>query len=113
MVLNLTSEIGNVLTARGFEIAHLKLLGQTLENAAVANRVSSASAAELSLASQIKTTQADLLVNARVAAEPDDMVEIVNAAASKIMGEIKVKLEVKNVQSFRPGKPEPTHRVSD
>ena len=29
------------------------------------------------------------------------------------MGEIKVKLEVKNVQSFRPGKPEPTHRVSD
>ena len=113
VVLNLTSEIGNVLTARGFEIAHLKLLGQTLENAAVANRVSSASAAELSLASQIKTTQADLLVNARVAAEPDDMVEIVNAAASKIMGEIKVKLEVKNVQSFRPGKPEPTHRVSD
>lgn len=113
LVLKLTSKIGDELTASGYEIAHLKVLGQTIENAAVANRVSSSSDAELSLASDIKTVKADLLVNARVAADPDAMVAIVNQAAIEVGGELQLVLEVKNVQSFRPAKPEPTHRIVD
>ena len=113
LVLDLTTRIGNQLTEQGFEIAHLKVLGQTIENAAVANRVSSSSEAELSLASDIKTTKADLLVNARVAADPDAMVAVVNEAAKEIEAELRVDLAVKNVQSFRPAKPEPTHRIVD
>lgn len=113
LVLALTSEIGKRLVEQGFEVAHLKLLGQTLENAAVANMVSSFMEAELSLASQIQTQRAELLVNARVAADPNNLVAIVDAAAICIGGQFNVQLDVGNVQSFRPAKPEPTHRIGN
>ena len=113
LVLGLTGEIGKRLVKNGFEVAHLKLLGQTIENAAVGNMVSSGMDAELSLASQIRTTSAELLVNARVAADPESLVEIVKVAAGKIGEQLQVRLTVGNIQSFRPAKPEPTHRIGN
>ena len=112
LVLALTTTIGKLLSSE-CEIAHLKILGQTIQNAAVANLVSSSGIAELSLASQIKTEAAELLVNARVAADPDNMVRIVTTAAETIGVEMGVRMNVQNVQSFRPAKPEPTHRFSN
>ena len=111
LVLRLTQSIGDKLLAAECETAHLKLLGQTIENAAVANLVSSGTEAELSLASEIKTVEAELLVNARVAADPKLMVQLVNDACKQLGDELEVSLSVGNVQSFRPAKPEPTHRI--
>ena len=111
VVLALVKSVGEQLTDAGFETAHLKVLGQTIENAAVANLVSSGEAAELSLASEIKTTAAELLVNARVAADPDKLVESVKTACQRVGQTQGIKLTVSNIQSFRPAKPEPTHRV--
>ena len=93
------------------EVAHLKVLGQTLNDAAVANLVGSEVESELSLASEIKTQAADLLVNARVAASPDELEVIVESVTSRLAGELQIELTVGNMQSFRPGKPEPTHRA--
>ena len=111
MVLEMTREIGNRLVAKGFEVAHLKLLGQTLENTAVANLVSSGVEAELSLASQIRTEKAEFLVNARVAGDPEILVEVVKSVASEISVTRAMTLNVGSVQSFRPAKPVPTHRI--
>ena len=110
VVLKLVTQIGQRLSDAGHEIAHLKVLGQTLNDAAVANLVGSGIDAELSLASEIKPTQADLLVNARVAVEPDRLREITLDATQQLAAELHVTLLVGNIQSFRPGKPEPTHR---
>ena len=110
VVLKLVGQIGANLADAGHEVAHLKVLGQTLNDAAVANLVGSSVAAELSLASEIKTTSADLLINARVAVDPDHLRTIVLSVTEQLASELNVKLTVGNIQSFRPGKPEPTHR---
>ena len=110
VVLKLVEQIGSSLAAADHEVAHLKVLGQTLNDAAVANLVGSSVEAELSLASEIKPTSADLLVNARVAVDPDQLSEIVQSVTKKLASELNMTLTVGNIQSFRPGKPEPTHR---
>lgn len=111
LVLDLVKRIGHQLYEEGAEVAHLKILGQTLHDSAVANLVGSGVDAELSLASEIKTQSADILVNARVATSPESLESIVRRVTSKLETERGVRLEVGNMQSFRPGKPEPTHRV--
>ena len=110
VVLAIISEIGSRLIEAKCEIAHLKALGQTMTEASVANIVDSSSEAELSLASEIKATAADLLVNARVAASPEQLTEFVESACAEVGKQLSVKLTVGGVQSFRPGRPEPTHR---
>ena len=98
------------LTDQECEVAHLKVLGQTLNDAAVANVVGGGSQAELSLASEIKTLNAELLVNARVAADPELLESIVHAAAGDVQQSLAVSLNVGEIQRFRPAPPQPTHR---
>ncbi len=112
LVLRIVDDVSKGLEGSGSEIAHLKVLGQTLNDSAVANRVGSASETELSLASEIKTLSADLLVNARVASSPELLESIVSQVASALASELNIVLAVGQMQSFRPGKPEPTHRAS-
>ena len=97
------------LTDEDCEVAHLKVLGQTLNDAAVANVVGGGSKPELSLASEIKTLNAELLVNARVAADPELLESIVIAAAVDVQQSLGVLLTVGNIQRFRPAPPQPTH----
>jgi Ni2+-binding GTPase involved in maturation of urease and hydrogenase len=111
VVLAFVREIGTRLVNQSAEVAHLKVLGQTLENSAVANMVSSDGIAEISLASEIKTEAAELLVNARIATSPEKLSEIVNAVAGDLQASMPVSFSIGEMQSFRPGKPEPTHRM--
>lgn len=112
VVLSVVQGVGTALSDSGCEIAHLKVLGQTMHDAAVANLVASSVESELSLASEIQTQAAELLVNARVAASPEDLEAIVASVAQQLASEYDLELTVGNMQSFRPGKPEPTHRAS-
>jgi len=110
-VLAFVRDIGSKLSEQDAEVAHLKVLGQTLENSAIANMVSSDGLAEISLASEIKTASAELLVNARVATAPETLSEIVNSVAKELQASLPVSFSIGEMQSFRPGKPEPTHRL--
>jgi len=110
-VLAFVRDIGIELVKTGAEIAHLKVLGQTLENSSIANLVSSDGVAELSLASEINTNSAELLVNARVAADPETLESIVKTVAAELQQALPIQFSIGAMQSFRPGKPEPTHRV--
>ena len=112
LVLSLVAGIGKRLAAENAEVAHLKVMGQTLNDNAIANLVSSTTESELSLASEIKTQKADLLVNARVAASPEQLEAAVRAETQQLSEQMGLQLEVGNMQSFRPGKPEPTHRAT-
>jgi len=112
LVLRMVEEIGSELKKEECEVAHLKVLGQTMNDSAVANLVGSAVDSELSLASEINTQAADLLVNARVAASPELLQSIVEKVTLSLSQQMGIKLTVGNMQSFRPGKPEPTHRAT-
>ncbi len=109
LTLKLVQSIADQLAADECEVAHLKVLGQTLSDTAVANLVGGDSRPELSLASEIKTGSADVLVNARVAADPELLAEMVQSSAAAVAGELGISLEVGNIQRFRPAPPQPTH----
>lgn len=113
LTLGLVETIGSEINELRCEVAHLKVMGQTMHDAAVANLVNSGGISELSLASDIQTQRAELLVNARVAASPMQLEESVRNAVRTIGQKFGVNLRLSNVQSFRPGKPTPTHRVAN
>ena len=106
LVLNVVDTVAQNLLAVGCEPAHLKVLGQ----AGIANLVSSDSPAELSLESGIKTSAVELIVNARVAADPNQLEAEVTRALETCASRIGVEVKVHGIQRFRPGRPVPTHR---
>lgn len=111
LVLRLVSTLKNSLQTANGEAAHLKVLGQSGELMAIANLVSSDVDAELSLASEIETRQADLIVNARVAIAPELLERVVGEAVEQVAAELGITATITNMQRFRPGRPTPTHRL--
>ena len=111
LVLRVVSVLRDALEQANAEPAHLKVLGQFGDNTAIANLVGSEVEPELSLASEIGTASADLIVNARVAVDPLDLESLVNSAVSQIAREFNVTAAISGMQRFRPGRPTPTHRL--
>jgi G3E family GTPase len=107
----LVSSLQAQLTAEQAEIAHLKAIGMADGNYAVANSVSSFTECELSLASQAAVTQAEVVVNARVAVAPERLEQVVRAQIAAICQQFSGTATVETLQSFRPGRPVPTHRI--
>jgi Ni2+-binding GTPase involved in maturation of urease and hydrogenase len=94
------------------EVAHLKVIGLADGSFGVANLVSSDSRPELSLPSRAEVREAQLIVNARVAAEPERIEQEVRQAVAAACGARGASAEPGAVQSFRPGRPQPTHRYA-
>lgn len=95
----------------GGEVAHLKLIGMDdAGNFAVGNAVSSDTEPKLSLASGLSLTEADLIVNARVAMDPAALESEVRKAVEGRCRALGATPEFRTSQSLRPGRPVPTHR---
>lgn len=94
------------------EPAHLKVLAAADDATAIANLVSSDSQAELSRTSGVFATAAELTVNARVAMAPERLSELVQNAVQSLGVERQLLCRVTHLQSFRPGRPVPTHRMA-
>jgi hypothetical protein len=97
--------------AHGGEVAHLKVIG-TDEGGAfgVANLVSSDEKPVLSLPSNIQTRSVDVIVNARIAIDPDILEADVKKIVNVVCGELSLQATFRKSQSLRPGRPMPTHR---
>lgn len=113
LVLRLVNQIGTTLHGHQLESAHLKVMGQTASESAIANHVSLDTQAELSLSSEVKPKNADLIVNARVAADPEILEKIIKQASADVAREMDLELKLNGIQSFKPGRPEPIHRIID
>ena len=77
---------------------------------AVANLISSDTPAQISLASQQELCKADLIVNARVAMDPEILTKLVHECVHAAVAQVGGNAEFGETQSFRPGRPVPTHR---
>jgi hypothetical protein len=77
----------------------------------VANLVSSFSPPELSLPSRGLVRQAELVINARVAVAPEILTEHVEQAVAAACAARNAAAHFQQTQSFRPGRPVPTHRI--
>ena len=111
LTVKLIERIHSQLQPPTAEIAHLKVYGQSGETSAVANVVSSDSTPVLSLPSSAQTKRAEMIVNARVAIDPETLEQVVERTIQQVADESNLTATVSAMQRFRPGRPVPTHRI--
>jgi hypothetical protein len=109
-LLDIVRGLQEALRGTGAEVAHLKAIGLWEGFFGVANLVSSQGQAELSLPSNCQVGEVDLIVNARVAIDPEELQRHVHRVLGEVCARRSAQLGEPKTQSFRPGRPTPTHR---
>lgn len=111
LLLDIIGRLHRRFLEHSAEAAHLKTIGLCDGFYAVANLVSNATGPELSLPSHTKTKSANVVVNARVATDPQELEKLVRAEVAGACSQAGAAHQVDTLQSFRPGRPVPTHRI--
>ena len=111
-IMALLSRISDALAEISAEVAHLKVIGMSNGQFAVANLVSSSTLPKLSIGSGLMTNSANLVINARVAVAPESLTNTIEAKLQSVCTEFGFILTINALQSFRPGRPVPTHRMA-
>lgn len=112
LLMGIIEQLRSQLAEAAAETAHLKTIGMAQDGHGVANLVSSDSPAELSMASDCRTRHVDLIINARVAMDPEDLESQVRQAVTLVVEQLPARVHFRQTQSFRPGRPVPTHRMT-
>ncbi len=111
-LMDVVTGLQNALKGSDAEVAHLKAIGLWEGFFGVANLVNSDGQATLSLPSNCQVKETDLIVNARVAIDP----AVLQAHVEKVVKSVCTKYAATGsdakTQSFRPGRPTPTHRYA-
>ena len=110
LLLGVIAGLRDRLAEIGAETAHLKAIGLWEGFFGVANLISSDSRPELSLPSHCEVRDVDLIVNARVACDPALLENQVRTVIDDVCAIRGARPEFRQSQSFRPGRPVPTHR---
>ena len=111
LLLAIITRLRDSLAEIDAETAHLKAIGMAEGHYGVANLVSSFTPPELSLPSKGRVREAQLVVNARVATAPETLTDQVTAAVTAACTAVGARPTFHQTQSFRPGRPQPTHRI--
>ncbi len=112
LLVDIISRLHERFVAAGAEAAHLKTIGLCDGSYAVANLIANETGPELSLASKTKTREANVVVNARVATDPTELEAFVREEVEAACATIGARHTVATLQSFKPGRPVPTHRIN-
>jgi hypothetical protein len=112
LLLDVVGRLQEALGRLGGEVAHLKAIGLSDVSFGVANLISSQNRPELSLPARGEVTELDLIVNARVALDPEQIAEQVRQTVTAACAAHGATGQFHTLQSFRPGRPQPTHRYA-
>ena len=112
LLVELLARINQELSRHSAEVAHLKVIGMADGLYAVANLVNSSAAPQLSIGSGSQTERIELVINARVAIDPDTLTETIRATLRSECERLGITETINTLQSFRPGRPVPTHRLT-
>jgi Ni2+-binding GTPase involved in maturation of urease and hydrogenase len=112
LLLDVVATLREKFQETGAEVAHLKAIGLHELSFGVANLVSSSSSPELSLPAKGRAIEAEVIVNARVAADPAVLEAQVRETLPLVCKKYHAIVEFQSMQSFRPGRPQPTHRYA-
>ncbi|MCS7046066.1 MAG: cobalamin biosynthesis protein P47K [Gemmataceae bacterium] len=110
LLIDVVRQLRAALAGAAAEVAHLKAIGLWEGFFGVANLVTTAGDAVLSVPSRCQVSELDLIVNARVAMDPDELRRHVAEVLARECQRRGATLTDIAVQSFRPGRPTPTHR---
>jgi Ni2+-binding GTPase involved in maturation of urease and hydrogenase len=112
LLLDVVRRLQEPLALKGAEVAHLKAIGLGDVSFGVVNLVASGMEPELSLPSRAKVREVELIVNARVAIDPGELESLVREAVPAACAARGASATFRTLQSFRPGRPQPTHRYA-
>jgi len=116
LLLELMRSIAQRLQSGGDEIAHLKM---TLESPDALTGLSAVSLVQSDAQPHLRESLPDsvrsgqLIINLRAEADPDGLREAVEEslhACATSRGDVRLRVE--HMENFRPGEPNPTHRVT-
>jgi hypothetical protein len=113
LLLAIVRRLRKALQADGAETAHLKTIGLWEGFYGVANLIANDLEPELSLPSHCRTNEAEIVVNARVAIDPQQLEDHVERVVREACQAAGASAEFRQTQSFRPGRPVPTHRFEE
>jgi G3E family GTPase len=110
----LADDVQKRLADRGIEIAHFKmtLSPDTGNDLAVLNLVRTDSRSESVHRLADELTDGELIVNLRAEGDPDELKALALAGLDRTAREMGVTKTVEHIEHFRPGRPEPTHRMA-
>jgi G3E family GTPase len=111
LALGLVRGIQNLLTSQDAETAHLKVTVKGAGAIAVANSIDNTTPPKLSQPAHRQANEADLIINARVALDPETLAQLVAQGTRQAAHGVGAVAELTNLRSFRPGRPVPTHRL--
>jgi G3E family GTPase len=113
LLQRLADDIRQRLADAGIEIAHFKMtLAPDMGNdIAVLNLVRTDTKPESPHRLSEELTHGELLLNLRAEGEPERLKSIAMAGLDVVAREMALSLEVDHLEHFRPGRPQPTHRM--
>jgi G3E family GTPase len=114
LLIEIARRVQALLKTEGAEIAHLKLTLTPEEgnDIAVANLVRNDEGPSLSHELQEPLQAGQLIINLRAEADPELLRSKVNEALTAIADAQSLRFEIEHFESFRPGRPTPTHRLA-
>ena len=116
LLRRLAGGIQKRLERAGAEVAHLKMTfspDESLGEIAVTNLVRNDYVPEVSQSIEEPVQRGQLIINLRAEAPPDALREAVENATAGLAGDCDgLQAKVQHLEHFRPGKPQPTHRIT-
>ena len=114
---SLATRIQSRLQGDAAEIAHLKMTlspDTGIGGIAVINLVRNDFVPELSLRLEEPVGSGQLIINLRAEGAPELLRDAVNEAVAGVAGDFpSLTARLDHIEFFRPGKPQPTHRIAD
>ena len=106
--------IHHALADKGLEVAHFKmtLSPDTGDDLAVLNLVATEGRTELPFQLADSLISGELIINLRAEGDPAELRTIAAFALDHAARECGVSATIAHSESFRPGRPEPTHRMA-
>ena len=113
LLLGIAARIHADLAAEGVEIAHLKLtlVPEAGGGISVVNAVRTSAPPELAFALDAALDAGEITLNLRAEADPERLEAAVRAAVNAEGTARGTSLRIDHLEGFRPGRPEPTHRM--
>lgn len=105
LVLGTVTRLQEIFAAADVEPGHLKAFGIWEGACSIANVIASSVPAELSRAATTQVPKTHLIINARVAANPASLANMVQQALSDIASTLQLTFTDQHTQCFRPGQP--------
>ena len=114
LLQQLAERVQRALAAAGIEIAHFKmtLAPEEGNDLAVLNLVRSDAQPESPYRLADDLAAGELIVNLRAEGDPEQLNDIAVSALEAVARECQVVISVEHIEHFRPGRPQPTHRMA-